>query len=130
MDLVRSICVNWERGDYGSADWAAPDIEFVLADGPSPGSWKGASEMARVWRDYMTDWRDARVDVEEYRELDSERILVLLDFVGKGRASGVEIARARARGANLFEIVDGSVTKLVLYFDRERALADVNPEAE
>jgi hypothetical protein len=78
----------------------------------------------------MTQWRDARVDVENYRELDSERIPVLLDFVGKGRASGVEIARARTRGANLFQIDNGSVTRLVLYFDRKRALADLVLEDE
>ena len=86
--------------------------------------------MARVWRDYTTHWRSARVDVENYRELDAERIPVLLDFVGKGRASGVEIARARARGANLFQIDNGSVTRLVLYFDRERPLADLVLEDE
>jgi hypothetical protein len=75
------------------------------------------------------DWRDARVDVEDYQELDIERILALLDLIGRGRASGVEIARARARGANLFHICDGRVTRLVLYFDREHAFADLGLRA-
>jgi ketosteroid isomerase-like protein len=125
LDLVRSIFADWERGDWTSATWAHPDIEFEFADGPSPGRVKGLTAMARTWRDYMTDWRDIRADPEEYRELDPERVLVFLDFIGRGRASGVEIARAHSRGANLFHIRTGKVTRLVLYFDRDRALADL-----
>jgi hypothetical protein len=39
VELVRSICRAWESGDYSSADWAHPDLEYVYADGPSPGHW-------------------------------------------------------------------------------------------
>jgi hypothetical protein len=129
LDLVRSIFVEWERGDWSDASWADAEIEFVYADGPSPGSFRGVAEMARTWRDYISDWHDVRADPEEFREIDSERVLVLLNFVGQGRTSGIEVAQARSRGANLFEISGGAVTKLVLYFDRDNALADLGLEA-
>jgi hypothetical protein len=37
LDLVRSISAAWEWDDYSSTEWAHPQIEFVLADGPDPG---------------------------------------------------------------------------------------------
>jgi ketosteroid isomerase-like protein len=47
LELVRWIYTAWERGDYRSADWADPDIEYVQLDGPAPGSWIGLGGLAR-----------------------------------------------------------------------------------
>jgi ketosteroid isomerase-like protein len=62
---------------------------------------------------------------EEYRELDDERVLVLNRFGGRGKTSGLDIGQMRAKGANLFHIRDGKVIRVVLYGDRDRALADL-----
>jgi hypothetical protein len=100
LDLVRSIYADLERGDFGHAEWAHDEIEYVQPDGPHPGTWIG--HMPEGARDWASAWEDLRVEVEEYRELDVE--LVLTRHSGRGKRK---------------------VTRYVTYFDRDRALADL-----
>jgi ketosteroid isomerase-like protein len=125
LDLVRSIYAAWERGDYSAAEWAHPEIEWVLPDGPAPGSWTGSVGMADGFGDFLSAWEDFRVKAEEFRELDGERVLGLVQQSGRGKTSGLEIGQMRSKGASLFHISGGKVTRLVIYLDRENALADL-----
>jgi ketosteroid isomerase-like protein len=132
LDLVRSICSDWERGDYSSADWAHPEIEYVIADGPSPGMWTGVAGMAAGVREGLGAWERFRIKTVDYRELDDERVLALARRSGRGKTSGVDFGQMPETGANLFHVRGGKVTRLVLYWDRERTLADLDlaPEGE
>jgi ketosteroid isomerase-like protein len=125
VELVRSIHGAWDRGDFSAARWADPEIEYIHADGPIPGHWCGLEDMATGWRSFLGAWEGFRAEAKEYRELDGERVLVLAEFRGRGKTSGVELARMRARGASLFHLRAGKVTRLVIYWDRDRALADL-----
>jgi ketosteroid isomerase-like protein len=125
LDLVRSIYAVQERGDFTSADWAHPEIEYVIADGPSPGSWTGLAAMAEGQRDFLRAWEDFRFVVDEYRQLDDERVLVLLHVSGRGKTSGLDLRQMRTQAATLWHVDDGKVTRLVAYLDRDRALADL-----
>src|SRR5438128_1794931 len=91
VDLVHSILIAWHSGDYDSADWADPDIEYVIADGPAPGSWKGLAAMADGARSNVETWEDLQFEPGEYRELDRERVLVLHNYRGRGKTSGADL---------------------------------------
>ena len=123
VELVRSIYASWERGDFSSAKWADPDIEFAYADGPEPGRWTGLREMAERYGEWLNGWKDFRAEPEELIVVDATRILVFVHNSGRGRTSGFEMEQRSV--ANFFEIHAGKVTRLVLYWDRERALADL-----
>jgi ketosteroid isomerase-like protein len=125
LDLVRSIYADWERGDFSSAEWAIPEVEAVWADGPSPGTHSGLAGMAQGMREVVSAWEGWRVQAEQYRELDRERVFVLYRASARGKASGVDLGRMHPRGATLFQLRDGKVTHLVVYWDHERALADL-----
>jgi ketosteroid isomerase-like protein len=130
LDHVRSICAAWERGDFSSVEWAHPGIEFVIPDGPAPGSWKGLAGMAEGFRDFLSAWEGYGGEIDDYRELDGGRVLVLAHRSGRGKTSGLELEQMSAKGAVLFHLRDGQVTRLVHYLDREGALADVGLPSE
>jgi ketosteroid isomerase-like protein len=126
LDLVRSIYADWERGDFSKAEWANPAIEYVFADGPAPGTWTGLAGLREGWRGFVSAWGEFRLEADDYQELDGERVLVLNHYSGgSGKTSGVELGQMRTEVAALFHVHDGKVTRLVLYFDRDRALADL-----
>ena len=125
LDLVRSIYAAWDRGDYRVVEWADADIEFVIVDGPEPGSWTGLAGMVEGGRTILDPWEGWRPEAEEYRELDDERILVLTRRRGRGKTSELEIGRLGTGGASLFHIRDGKVTRHLVYWDRAQALADL-----
>ncbi len=122
LDLVRSIYAAIGQGDYSEADWADPRIEYVVADGPDPGSLTGRDGLVQAMRSLFSALEDVHAEAEEYRELDAERVLVLTRLSGRGKSSGAQIGD---RGAELFEVHDGKVTRIVVYFDRKHALADL-----
>jgi ketosteroid isomerase-like protein len=130
LDLVRSLYADWERGDFfSSGEWADPEIEFVQADGPEPSRVTGLAEMAVTWRKRISGFAEVRVEAEEYRELDDAHVLVLVRDRGVGNTSGMDVTQIPGeRSAALFGLRDGKVTKLVVYFDRDRALADLGVE--
>ena len=127
LDLVRSIFAEWERGDYSSGEWAHSDMELVIADGTTPGHWRGLAVCAAAWRDLLSAWEGMLSDAEQYLELDNERVLVLAHFSGHGKRSGLDLEQitGSGRGAGLFHVRDGKVIRHVVSLDRERALADL-----
>ncbi len=127
VELVQSIYAAWERGDYSSAEWAHPEIEWEFAaDGPAPRGGTGLAGMAKDWGGYIGGYEGFHHKADKYLELDGERVLVLQRLIGRGKTSGLDIEQVPSQGgAVMFHVRDGKVTRLVGYFHRERALADL-----
>jgi hypothetical protein len=125
LDLVRSIYGDWERGDFSRTDWADPEIEYSFVGGPEPGTWRGLEHMGRAWGKVVRTTEDYCVQAIERREIDRERVLVIARRSGRGKMSGLDLAEMPDENATLFHLRRGKVTKLTLYFERDRALADL-----
>src|SRR6516225_1230816 len=81
--------------------------------------------MAKAWREFLSAWADYSIEAEEYRELDDERVLVLTRRGGRGKTSGLEIERIQSKRAAVWHVRDGTATRLVIYWDRDRAFSDL-----
>jgi ketosteroid isomerase-like protein len=125
VELARSIYAAWGRGDFSGTAWADPKIEYVIVDGVDRGSWIGPARMAKAMRNVLEPWEDARIEVDDCRALDEERVLVLNHLIGRGKTSGLEVGRMRRNGAAVLHVRDGRVARYLSYYDRARALADL-----
>jgi len=99
LDLVRSIYAAWERGHFSSVEWAHPAIVFESIGFDSTTS-TGVAEMGQRWREWVSTWEDYRSEAEAF-------------------ASSV---------TGVFEVRDGKVTRLALYWERADALAELGLE--
>jgi hypothetical protein len=70
LDLVRSICAPWERSEFSAIAWQDPQIEWELADGPTPGSSTGRPGLESAPR-MARRLEDVRFEASEFRELDA-----------------------------------------------------------
>jgi hypothetical protein len=60
----------------------------------TPGSWTGVTAMVEAFRDRLgITWEDVRIEADEYRELDAERVLVLDHRSGRGKTSRLEMGQ-------------------------------------
>src|SRR6478736_467697 len=125
LDFVRSLYVARARGDFALAEWAHPQIEFVLADGPTRGRATGLAAMARAWGEFFNVLQDHQIRAAGYRELDDERVLVLTRRSARRKLSQMELPQAWRKGIALYTIRSGKVVRLLVYMDRQRGLADL-----
>src|SRR5437879_11951863 len=99
LELVRSIYAAWGRGDFSTTEWAHPEIEWIIADGPTAGRWTGVAEMVESFGRMPGAWDTFRAEAEEDRELDRDRVLVLLRRAGPGKPRGLELGQVETAGA-------------------------------
>jgi ketosteroid isomerase-like protein len=123
LDLVRSVYADWERGDFSrTPQWADEGIEWARFGGDGAGAWTGHDAIMHVVGEILSGFDDVRAHADHYEEIDQERVLVLTRWGGRERESGTEVELLRA---NLFRIREGRVVRLIFYWDRNRALADL-----
>jgi ketosteroid isomerase-like protein len=125
VEIVRTIYAGWERGDFSWVGWAHPEIEYVIVEGPAPGSWRGLAGLEEGGLGILSAWDGLRVEAEEYRQLEDERVLVLTRLSGRGKTSGIELGQMRSNGADVLQIRGGKVIRFLLYWNRDRALTDL-----
>ena len=117
VEVVRSIFAQWAEGDFSSADWADPEIEFrnIVQRAEA----HGVAAMAKQWREWLTAFEHFSSHPEKYLDA-GDSVLVMTRFLGTGKGSDAPISDFQ--GACLFTLRGGRVVRLLLFTDRHKAL--------
>jgi ketosteroid isomerase-like protein len=129
LDLVRSIYADWGRGDYSAVEWADPDIEFCMVDGPEPGRWRGVAAMRAAWQRVLSGFVGFSTKGTRYEELVDGRVLAVTRFVGQAKLSGLDLSQMPDDQAAIFSVDNGRVTRIELHWDTAGLRADVGLES-
>jgi ketosteroid isomerase-like protein len=122
LDLVRSIYADWERGDYGSAEWADPEFEYVNPGGAvEPATQHGPAGVSRVFVSIFDAWDAWHVELERLTA-SGDQVAVVVCYRRRGRESGVEV---EGRESHLWTLRNGKVVRVEWFHDPAAALADL-----
>ena len=80
-------------------------------------------------RRFFTDIEDAgpdfRIEVQSVRAVGDSNALALVRVSSTGRASGIATA---AENANVYDFIDGKISRIRIFFDRDEAVKAVGLE--
>jgi ketosteroid isomerase-like protein len=121
LERLKALYEEWRRGDFkGNAELFHREM---TAEGFGIGETiqsKSFAEWIGQMRDWLSAWeRPLTIEAEDFIQA-GDRILVLINWTGRGKGSGAEI---EGRGAHLWTFRDGLVVRHETYRDRDEARA-------
>jgi ketosteroid isomerase-like protein len=97
-----------------------PEVEYQTSrEDPDAATHRGRQAYKRYVEEWLESFDGLHIDVEEYIDVDDDRVFTWSRFTGRGRASG---APADWYLAVIFTLRDGKVVRAEEYFDRDEAL--------
>jgi ketosteroid isomerase-like protein len=99
------------------------NVELLM---PVVGSqYLGAVGIRRFFTDIEDAGPDFRIEVQRVQAIGDSHALALLRVSSTGRASGIVTA---AETANVYDFIDGEISRVRIFFDRDEALKAVGLE--
>jgi ketosteroid isomerase-like protein len=90
------------------------------------GVYEGREGIRRWLADIEDAGPDFRLDVQRLQAIGPNRVLAFLGARSTGRTSGVPVS---AEVTNVYDLIDGRLTRIRVFLDRREALQAVNLEA-
>jgi ketosteroid isomerase-like protein len=127
VDLVRSIYAAWARGDFGSLEWADPEIEYVNPPGAiEPGTRRGAAAFSRAVERVFEGWETWDMEPERLGAF-GDQVAVTVRYRARGRGSGVEV---EGRESALWAVRDGRVVRYEWFHEPAEAFEATGARTE
>jgi ketosteroid isomerase-like protein len=121
QNLVRKALDAYQSGATETMlEFADPELEVHIAPSlVNPGTTTGPNELRSMTRDWEEAWRDARYEIEEFRELGDGRAVARVHTFAEGSSSGLKV---EMRQGWMWEVRDGRFTRWHLYPNIKDAL--------
>jgi ketosteroid isomerase-like protein len=99
VEVVRRAFENFNRRDLAAAvDAFASDAEWVpYLAALEEEIYRGRDEIERMWREVLKDVPDFQIELVEVVAEEADTVVVEVDFLGMGRASGADAAPPSTR---------------------------------
>jgi ribose 5-phosphate isomerase A len=127
LSKLKSLYERWGRGDFSRSDelMNPGEIEMRSFGFGETMVGKGAEEIARTLRKWLSAWERPLIIETSGFETSGNRILVLVKWKGRGKGSGVEMD---AGGAHIWEFRDGLAVRFEIYRDPAEARSALEAE--
>ena len=89
------------------------------------GVYEGIDGIRRFLTDVEEAAPDFRIELDGVEEVDSKRVIAFLRNSSTGRASGIRMAWPQT---NVYDLIDGKISHIRIFIDRDEALKAVGME--
>src|SRR5215831_262390 len=120
VEIVRLLYDDWSRGRFwGLGSLLAQEVTFWSELPPGEVLCHGPQEVDGFFREFLRQWRDYRIEGEEFIDLNDDSVLVVGSQFGEGTQSG---ARTEQPLSIVWTLRGGSVTGMYCAIERDSAL--------
>lgn len=119
VEIVKRFYAETEQGNFGLAEFFAPDVRIVWLDNVGIGKETvGLVALGEAMRNWLDAYEDMRLTAEKLLDAGDD-VVAIATWRARGRASGVV---TEWRHGNVWTVEDGRITAGVAYEDPRDAL--------
>jgi ketosteroid isomerase-like protein len=123
--VERAIAAINARDIEGYRACCTEDVKLETPMAAVGGVYEGIDGIRRFLTDVEDAAPDFRMEIDGVEEVDSKRVIAFLRNSSTGRASGIRMAWAQT---NVYDLIDGKISHVRIFLDREEALKAVGLE--
>ena len=123
--VERAIAALNARDIEGYRACCTEDVKLETPMAAVGGVYEGIDGIRRFLTDVEDAAPDFRMELDGVEEVDGKRVIAFLRNSSTGRASGIRMAWPQT---NVYDLIDGKITHIRIFFDRQEALKAVGLE--
>src|ERR1700681_1354495 len=120
--VERAIAAINARDIEGYRAWCTEDVKLETPMAAVGGVYEGIAGLRRFLTDVEEAAPDFRIELDGVEEVDSKRVIALTRTSSTARASGIRMA---APTTNVYDLIDGKISHIRIFLDRQEALKAV-----